>query len=66
MLFSWKKNKVKENIFFNKNNDDLILELKENGITDRNILTAIKKVPRELFVSKTIFITQPVSVIFRL
>ena len=24
MLFSWKKNKVKENIFFNKNNDDLI------------------------------------------
>ena len=43
MLFSWKKNKIKENIFFNKNNDDLILELKENGITDKDILTAIKK-----------------------
>ena len=52
MLFSWKKNKVKENIFFNKNNDDLILELKENGITDKDILTAIKKVPRELFVDE--------------
>ena len=52
MLFSWKKNKVKENIFFNKNNDDLILELKENGITDKGILTAIKKVPRELFVNE--------------
>ena len=52
MLFSWKKNKVKENIFFNKNNDDLILELKENGITDKDILAAIKKVPRELFVNK--------------
>ena len=52
MLFSWKKNKIKENIFFNKNNDDLILELKENGITDKDILTAIKKVPRELFVNE--------------
>ena len=52
MLFSWKKNKVKENIFFNKNNDDLILELKENGITDKDILTAIKKVPRDLFVNE--------------
>ena len=52
MLFSWKKNKVKGNIFFNKNNDDLILELKENGITDKDILTAIKKVPRELFVDE--------------
>ena len=52
MLFSWKKNKVKENIFFNKNNDDLILELKENGITDKDILAAIKKVPRELFVNE--------------
>ena len=52
MLFSWRKNKVKENIFFNKNNDDLILELKENGITDKDILTAIKKVPRELFVNE--------------
>ena len=52
MLFSWRKNKVKENIFFNKNNDDLILELKENGIINKDILTAIKKVPRELFVNE--------------
>ena len=52
MLFSWKKNKVKENIFFNKNNDELIQELKENGITNKDILTAIKKVPRELFVNE--------------
>ena len=52
MLFFWKKNKVKENIFFNKNNDNLIQKLKENGITDKDILTAIKKVPRELFVNE--------------
>ena len=52
MLFSWKKNKVKENIFFNKNNDELIQELKVKGITDKDILTAIKKVPRELFVNE--------------
>jgi protein-L-isoaspartate(D-aspartate) O-methyltransferase len=52
MLFSWKKNWIKEKIFSKKNNNDLIQELKENGITDGNILTAIKKVPRELFVNK--------------
>ena len=38
--------------FFNKNNDDLVEELKEKGITDKNILSSIKKVPRELFVNK--------------
>ena len=52
MFFSWKKNKLKERIFFNRNNDDLLKELKEKGITDKNILSAIKKVPRELFVDK--------------
>ena len=29
-----------------------IIELKEKGITNKNILSAIKKVPRELFVNK--------------
>ena len=53
MLFSRKKNSKKERIFFNKNNYDLITELKEKGIINKNILSAIKKVPRELFVSKT-------------
>ena len=53
MLFSWKKNRSKEKIFFNKNNNDLVIELKEKGITNKNILNAIKKVPRELFVSET-------------
>ena len=38
--------------FFNKNSDDLVEELKEKGITDKNILSSIKKVPRELFVNK--------------
>ena len=38
--------------FFNKNSDDLVEELKEKGITDKNILNSIKKVPRELFVNK--------------
>ena len=32
MLFPWKKNRLKDKIFFNKNNHDLIAELKENGI----------------------------------
>ena len=45
MLFPWKKNKR------NKSNNDLIEELKEQGITNKNILSAIKKVPRELFVN---------------
>jgi len=52
MHFFRKKNSIKERIFFNKNNDDLIKELREKGITDKNILSAIKKVPRELFVNK--------------
>ena len=51
MHFFRKKNSIKERIFFNKNNDDLIKELREKGITDKNILSAIKKVPRELFVN---------------
>ena len=52
MLFPWKKNRKKEKIFFNKDNHDLIIELKEKGITNKNILSSIKKVPRELFVNK--------------
>ena len=52
MHFFRKKNSTKERIFFNKNNDDLVKELREKGITDKNILNAIKKVPRELFVNK--------------
>ena len=52
MNFSWKKNSLKERIFFNKNNDDLLEELKEKRIIDNNILSAIKKVPRELFINK--------------
>ena len=52
MLFSWKKNRTKEKIFLNKNNDDLLVELRKKGITNKNILDAIKKVPRELFVNE--------------
>ena len=52
MFFPWKKNREKEKIFLNKNNNDLVRELKENGITNKNILSAIKKVPRALFVNK--------------
>ena len=52
MNFFRKKNSIKERIFFKKNNDDLVKELREKGITDKNILSAIKKVPRELFVNK--------------
>ena len=52
MLFSWKKNRTKKKIFLNKNNDDLLAELREKGIANKNILNAIKKVPRDLFVNE--------------
>jgi len=50
MLFPWGK---KKKIFYNRNNNDLIKELKEKGITNKKIMDAIRKVPRELFVDKT-------------
>ena len=53
MFFSWKKNRKKEEILYKKNNNDLIKELKEKGIVNKNILDAIRKVPRELFVNET-------------
>ena len=52
MFFNRKKNRTKEKISFIKNNNDLLKELKEKGISDKNILDAIKKVPRELFVNE--------------
>ena len=52
MLFSWKKLQMRKRPTFNKNNLDLIEELKIKGITNNNILLAIRKVPRELFVEQ--------------
>jgi len=52
MFFNRKRNRAKEKISFIKNNNDLLEELKEKGISDKNILDAIKKVPRELFVNE--------------
>ena len=54
MFFPWQKNRKKEGIFFSKNNNDLIKELKEKGI-DKNILDAMRKVARELFVNEVSF-----------
>ena len=51
MFFSRQKSRKKEGIFLNKNNNDLIKELKEKGI-DKNILDAMRKVARELFVNE--------------
>ena len=51
MFFSRQKSRKKEGIFLNKNNNDLIKELKGKGI-DKNILDAMRKVARELFVNK--------------
>ena len=39
-------------MFLNKNNNDLIKELKEKGIDNKSILNAMRKVPRELFVNE--------------
>ena len=46
------KNIIKKKFFFIKNNNDLVTELKEKGISDQKILSAIKKVPRELFINQ--------------
>ena len=48
MLFPWKKNRIEKH----KDNEALIKELKIEGITENNILHAIKKVPREIFVER--------------
>jgi|TARA_Y100000310_G_scaffold126970_1_gene125988 protein-L-isoaspartate(D-aspartate) O-methyltransferase len=53
MFFNKKGDGSKEKFSFIKKNNDLIKELKEKGINDKNILDAIKKVPRELFVNET-------------
>ncbi len=52
MFFSWQKNRKKEEILYKKNNNDLIKELKEKGIVNKNILNAMERVPRELFVNE--------------
>jgi len=51
-LFPWQKNKKKRTIFKNEKNEELIQELRSEGITDEKILTAIRMVPRELFTEK--------------
>ena len=48
-LFPWQKNKKKRTIYKNEKNEELIQELRSEGITDEKILTAIRTVPRELF-----------------
>jgi len=46
------KNRIKKKFFFIKNNNDLVTELKKKGISDQKILSAIKKVPRKLFINQ--------------
>ena len=52
MLFPWKKNRIEKLLRLNRNNEALIEELKIEGIKENNILHAIKKVPREIFVEQ--------------
>ena len=52
MLFPWKKKLNEKQPKLNENNETLIEELKIEGITEDNILCAIKKVPREIFVEQ--------------
>ena len=51
-LFPWQKNKKKRTIYKNEKNEELIQELRSEGIADEKILTAIRMVPRELFTEK--------------
>ena len=52
MLFPWQKNRIEKRLRLNRNNEALIEELKIEGITENNVLYAIKKVPREIFVER--------------
>ena len=52
MIFSWRKDQTEEMTGLNNNNKSLIDKLKIEGITDINILNAMEKVPRELFVEQ--------------
>ena len=52
MLFPWQKKRIEKPFRLNRNNETLIEELKIEGIKENNILRAIKKVPREIFVEK--------------
>ena len=52
MLFPWQKNRIKKLFRLNRDNEALIEELKIEGITENNVLYAIKKVPREIFVER--------------
>lgn len=52
MLFPWQKNRIEKRLSLNRNNEALIEELKIEGITENNVLAAIKKVPREIFVER--------------
>ena len=51
-LFPWQKNKKKSTILKNEKNEELIQELRSEGITDEKILSAIRMVPRNLFTEK--------------
>ena len=51
-ILSWIENKKKYKYIISRKNDELIQELKIEGITDKKVLLAIKKVPRELFVDQ--------------
>ena len=51
-LFPWQKNKKKRTIYKNEKNEELIQELRFEGIIDEKILSAIRMVPRELFTEK--------------
>jgi protein-L-isoaspartate(D-aspartate) O-methyltransferase len=51
-LFPWQKNKKKHTIYKNEKNEELIQELRSEGIADEKILTAIRMIPRELFTEK--------------
>ena len=52
MLFPWKKNRIEKLLRSNRNNEALIEVLKIEGIKEKNILGAIKKVPREIFIER--------------
>ena len=51
-LFPWQKNKKKSTILKNEKNEELIQELRFEGIIDEKILSAIRMVPRDLFTEK--------------
>ena len=55
MLFPWQKNRIEKRLGLNRNNEALIKELKIEGITENNVLYAIKRSQGKFLLNDNLF-----------